>query len=279
MSRLWYEREASCWDEALPIGNGSLGAMVFGGVEKEHLQLNEETVWYGGPRNRRNPEARSNLERVRELIYEERIAEAEEVLRYNFSGIPQSERPYQSLGDLWIQMCRGTEAAQGCERKSEPGKAEGCVREREPETAGGCEREKEPETAEGCVREREPETAEGGERRPESETAEGGERRPESDTAESYVRELDLENAAAAVSYRAGGAVYRRKYFVSAPAGVLAGEICAEGGKVSLDILLTRERFYETVEGIGDDTLLLKGRLGGDGLDFRIVCKVCTRDR
>lgn len=55
------------WEEALPIGNGRLGGMVFGGLDAEHIQLNEDSVWYGGPRDRNNPDALSHLQRVREL--------------------------------------------------------------------------------------------------------------------------------------------------------------------------------------------------------------------
>jgi alpha-L-fucosidase 2 len=55
--RLWYRQPAAQWVEALPVGNGRLGAMVFGGVEKERLQLNEDTLWAGGPYDPNNPEA------------------------------------------------------------------------------------------------------------------------------------------------------------------------------------------------------------------------------
>ena len=63
--KLWYNAPAADWSQALPIGNGRLGAMVFGGVEQEHLQLNEETLWSGGPQSYDNPDAYSHLEDVR----------------------------------------------------------------------------------------------------------------------------------------------------------------------------------------------------------------------
>lgn len=55
MSRLWYDHPASEWEEALPIGNGRIGAMVYGGTDRERLQVNEESIWLGGPVNRHNP--------------------------------------------------------------------------------------------------------------------------------------------------------------------------------------------------------------------------------
>lgn len=65
---LWYRQPAAQWTEALPIGNGRLGAMVFGGVEREHLQLNEDTLWSGGPHCYDNPNAYKYLAVVRELL-------------------------------------------------------------------------------------------------------------------------------------------------------------------------------------------------------------------
>jgi alpha-L-fucosidase 2 len=58
---IWYDKPASNWNEALPVGNGRLGGMVFGTVEQELIQFNEDTVWYGGPRDRNNPDALRNL--------------------------------------------------------------------------------------------------------------------------------------------------------------------------------------------------------------------------
>ncbi len=104
MSKLWYRKPADCWEEALPIGNGRMGAMVFGSVETEHIQLNEDSVWYGGKIDRNNPDALKNLSKIRELIMNGQIPEAEELMTYALSGTPQSQRPYQSLGDLLIKF-------------------------------------------------------------------------------------------------------------------------------------------------------------------------------
>ena len=73
MSELWYRKPAKVWEEALPLGNGRIGAMVFGNIENERIQVNEESVWYGGKKDRINPDAREYLPKVRELIREGRI--------------------------------------------------------------------------------------------------------------------------------------------------------------------------------------------------------------
>jgi alpha-L-fucosidase 2 len=102
--RLFYNSPASDWNHALPIGNGRLGAMVPGGVEREWLWMNEDSVWYGGPRDRNNPDALPNLGRLRELLLAGRIREASELAALAFSGTPESQAFYQPLGDLVIDF-------------------------------------------------------------------------------------------------------------------------------------------------------------------------------
>lgn len=104
MSKLWYKEPASCWEEALPLGNGRMGAMIFGAPTQEHIQLNEDSVWYGNYVDRNNPDALAHLPKIRELIKKEQIPEAEQLMIYALSGTPQSMRPYQSLGDLDISF-------------------------------------------------------------------------------------------------------------------------------------------------------------------------------
>ncbi|WP_159885669.1 glycoside hydrolase family 95 protein [Paenibacillus puerhi] len=99
---LWYRQPAAEWNEALPIGNGRLGAMVFGQVEKERIQLNEDSVWYGGPRDRNNPDALPNLPRIRELILAGRLREAQELASLALPGLPECQRHYLPLGDLQL---------------------------------------------------------------------------------------------------------------------------------------------------------------------------------
>lgn len=87
-------KPAGKWEEAFPIGNGRMGAMIFGQPGEEKLQLNEDSIWYGGPMDRINPDAKENLPKVRQLILEGKIPEAEELLRTAFSGNPQIGRAH-----------------------------------------------------------------------------------------------------------------------------------------------------------------------------------------
>lgn len=104
--RLWYTQPAPSdeWVEALPVGNGKLGGMVFGGVQKEQIQLNEDTVWYGGPRDRNNPDALANLPIIQQHLLDGNLKEAERLTYFALSGIPHAERHYQPLGDLFINF-------------------------------------------------------------------------------------------------------------------------------------------------------------------------------
>lgn len=92
------------WHKALPVGNGSLGGMVFGGVEREQIQLNEETLWYGGKRDRNNPNAFENLNKIRQYLFNGNIKAAEDLTALALSGTPEGQRHYESLGDLFIDF-------------------------------------------------------------------------------------------------------------------------------------------------------------------------------
>ncbi|MGL6198511.1 MAG: glycoside hydrolase family 95 protein [Lachnospiraceae bacterium] len=100
MEMLIYDKPARSWTEALPLGNGRLGAMVWGEPFEGSVQMNEESVVYGGPVNRLNDDARSGLDKVRSLLREGRLKEAEQTELYAMSGVPQSQRPYQTLGEF-----------------------------------------------------------------------------------------------------------------------------------------------------------------------------------
>lgn len=104
MSKLWYEKPAKEWEEALPLGNGRMGAMVFGDVINEHLQMNEESMWYGGRADRNNPDAIKKLPEIRELIFKGEIRKAEKLIKLALSGCPNSMHPYQTLGDIYLQF-------------------------------------------------------------------------------------------------------------------------------------------------------------------------------
>lgn len=104
MSELWYKQPAETWEQALPLGNGRLGAMVYGTVDVENIQLNEDSVWYGSFVDRNNHSALEHLPRIRELIVSGQIPQAEELMLYALSGTPQSQRPYQTLGEIKIRF-------------------------------------------------------------------------------------------------------------------------------------------------------------------------------
>ncbi len=101
---LWYDRPAATWTEALPLGNGRLGAMVFGTPSAERLQLNEETIWAGRPNNNANPEALEYLPKVRQLVWEGRYKEAQDMATAHVQAKTNSGMPYQPFGDLYINF-------------------------------------------------------------------------------------------------------------------------------------------------------------------------------
>ncbi len=105
--RLWYDQPAQTWTQALPIGNGVMGGMVFGTPAVEHIQLNEETIWAGQPNNVVNPHAKEALPEVRQLIFEGKYKEAQALA--DAKVMPRAVdknmgMPYQPFGDLYIAM-------------------------------------------------------------------------------------------------------------------------------------------------------------------------------
>ncbi len=186
----------------MPIGNGKLGAMVYGNVEMEQLQMNEDSIWYGRPIDRVNPDSYASLEQIRSLILQGRPEEAGRLLRYAFTGTPNSQRLYQPLADCTICMRQGDEI---------------------------CD----------------------------------------------YQMELDLAEAVVRMSYRTSRGKISREYFASAVQGIIAVRLeASEGEKISFDLLLTREHFYDEVKLEQSDEIYLTGNLGKGGLDFAAGCKV-----
>ncbi len=100
--KLCYENPASDWHEALPVGNGRLGAMVFGDPYQELIQLNEESLWAGKPINNNNPEALSHLGELRQLLFDGRNIEAQNLVAEYFLGTPPRIRSYQTAGNILI---------------------------------------------------------------------------------------------------------------------------------------------------------------------------------
>lgn len=241
MGIIWEDRPAQAWMEAYPLGNGRMGAMVFGGFEKERVQLNLDTLWYGGHVDRINPEARENLERVRELLLGGNIPEAEELMRFAFSGTPQSQRPYQPFGnlELWYQYAPAAFSDGDMDQKREDcnalqgdstGKKTGM--DLEAGAAGKQEVLKPVETG--------------------------------------YRRELDLNRGLVEECFTLeNGARIHKTYLISYPAQVMAICIRTEGDvQLSGRMLIRRSRFYEQSGKINDHTIFMQGQSGPEGVHF-----------
>ena len=121
---LWYEKSAERWEESLPIGNGSLGAMILGGAEEEILGLNEESVWSGYYNDKNNAKAADCLEEVRSLVFSGKNKEAERLIQNNMLG--EYNESYLPLGNLKLKFAYGS---------GKEGKAEGYRRQLDLENA------------------------------------------------------------------------------------------------------------------------------------------------
>ncbi|MBD3142165.1 glycoside hydrolase N-terminal domain-containing protein [Microbispora camponoti] len=98
---LWYDESAGTdWLRALPIGNGRLGAMVFGNVDTERLQLNEDTVWAGGPYDQSNTRGAGALGQIRQLVFQNQWSQAQSLIDQNMLGNPSAQLAYQTVGNL-----------------------------------------------------------------------------------------------------------------------------------------------------------------------------------
>lgn len=112
---LWYDQPAEEWIEALPVGNGSLGAMVFGGMATERIQYNHDTLWTGTPRDYINPKAKAALPVVRKLLFEGNQREAQRAAN-DMMSLPINQEAYQPFGDIWIEF-PGHEKAENYRRE------------------------------------------------------------------------------------------------------------------------------------------------------------------
>jgi alpha-L-fucosidase 2 len=112
---LWYRSPALEWTEALPVGNGKTGAMVFGGVARERLQLNDSSLWGGGPYSPANSEALAALPEVRRLVFEGRYPEAQDLAQARMMADPIRQMSYQTVGDLFLTF--GVSSAAGGYRR------------------------------------------------------------------------------------------------------------------------------------------------------------------
>ncbi|WP_297089356.1 glycoside hydrolase family 95 protein [uncultured Draconibacterium sp.] len=102
--RLLYTKPAEIWTEALPIGNGRMGAMVYGGVQQEHIQFNEETLWTGEPHDYSHKGASNYLAEIRQLLADGKQREAQNLASEKFMSVPLHQKAYQPFGDLYLQF-------------------------------------------------------------------------------------------------------------------------------------------------------------------------------
>jgi alpha-L-fucosidase 2 len=101
---LWYKQPAALWTDALPVGNGRLGAMVYGGTAHERIQFNESTVWTGEPHDYAHVGAAKYLPQIRELLFAGKQAEAERLATQEFMSVPVRQKAYQAFGEILIDQ-------------------------------------------------------------------------------------------------------------------------------------------------------------------------------
>lgn len=101
---LWYQQPAANWDEALPVGNGRLGAMVFGKTDIERIQLNEESLWAGSKIDDNNPKAAAHLKEIQQLLINDENEKATQLAQKYLLSVPLRFRSYQTLGDLYLDF-------------------------------------------------------------------------------------------------------------------------------------------------------------------------------
>ena len=104
---LWYDQPAVLWTDALPVGNGQMGAMIFGGTTHERIQFNEHTVWTGEPHDYAHKGAAQSLAKIRQLLWDGKQKEAEDLAMKEFMSEPLHQKAYQAFGDLLIDMPEG----------------------------------------------------------------------------------------------------------------------------------------------------------------------------
>ncbi len=115
--KLWYDEPAKAWTEALPVGNGRLGAMVFGGTGTERIQLNEDTLWAGPPVPQDRVGGYKAIEEARKLIFDGKYSEAQSLMQREVMGERISPRSYQTLGDLHITMPSASDSIESYRRE------------------------------------------------------------------------------------------------------------------------------------------------------------------
>ena len=119
---IWFDEPAPAWNQALPVGNGRLGAMVFGGIERERIQMNEETLWSGGPYDPVVEGAHEALPEIRRHLFDGDFERAHDLFGRTMMGVPYEMMKYQPFADLWLDF-PGHEGATGYTRELDLGDA------------------------------------------------------------------------------------------------------------------------------------------------------------
>ncbi|MBQ6090149.1 MAG: glycoside hydrolase family 95 protein [Lachnospiraceae bacterium] len=243
---LRYTQPAKTFDEAMPIGNGRIGGMVYGGVKKDLIGLNEDSIWSGGPCYRVNPDAREGLEEVRKALLAGDIPTAENTVFKKMQGIPEGSRHYMPLGDLTVEFGEdeipeffGKYSAEDNDVSDRSGNESADGDDKESVT--GSEKNKKGNCKEGIT---------------------------------GYTRTLDIGEAIARVEYKENGTLFTREYFVSAPDNALVVRIKAsEPGKVFLRAEIDgRDGYYDNNRPCGENMIMMSGGSGsGNGIAFAAV--------
>src|SRR4029078_9316385 len=104
---LWHRQPGTAWQQGMPLGNGMIGAMVFGGVPQERIALNESSFWSGRPHDYDNPEASKYFRQIRDLVFAGKFQDAEKLADEHFRGVPYAQEAYQPIGDLMLDFAPG----------------------------------------------------------------------------------------------------------------------------------------------------------------------------
>jgi alpha-L-fucosidase 2 len=253
---LWFDKPATRFQQSLPLGNGRIGAMVFGGVTEERIVLNESSVWSGSREDADRPDAHRVLPEIRRLLLEGQNVEAERLVNANFTcqgrgsghgrGANVPFGCYQTLGNLRLKFggARGGPALR-CGSDHRAGSDD-------QEIQASVDGDPAPQVAEIAL--------DGVAAPPAIGQA----------AADGYSRTLDLRTGLAEVVYQEGGVRFTREHFVSAPDEVFVSRLAADSpGALSFTALLDRPERFET-SASADNELLMTGTLN-DGRDGRGV--------
>lgn len=236
MERLWYRQPAAYWEEALPVGNGRLGAMIYGRTDREIIQLNEESVWSGGPRDRNNPDCLPNLGRIRSLLRQGRVEEAQRLAVWAMSGIPQSQRAYQTLGELYLEHMSGAEIAPAAEVQKICAGAQ--TTETQRTDTGTLNIDVQPE--------------------------------------QNYCRELDLDCAVVRSRWQRKNTCFLQEVIASHPADVLAVHLEAQGEEpLCFSCRLGRGKLFDRAFALDDRSIAFEGDTGGIGFAGALTVSEC----